>query len=183
MTANPKPSEAARRAAIKHRRETSTFWMAVHLLGSLKLAVLLLVTIAGAIAFATIMESKFDSAVARYYIYNAAWFNVWLLVLGAESSLRRLHPLAVAEEAPRLRHHARGHHPHADGAVVGRIRCGFEAFVTLDKTKPPENRLILHDDILTIGTSDGVRGEIPFDTELRPPTEARPFTLPLEARR
>ena len=73
MTANPKPStEAERRAAIKHRRETSTFWMAIHLLGSLNLAVVLLMTIAGAIAFATIMESKFDSAVARYYIYNAA---------------------------------------------------------------------------------------------------------------
>ena len=80
MTANPKPSapstEAQRRAAIKERRENSTFWMAIHLLGSLNLAVVLIITIAGAIAFATVMESKFDSAVARYYIYDAAWFNV-----------------------------------------------------------------------------------------------------------
>ena len=72
MTANPKSSASAaetqRRAAIKHRRETSTFWMAIHLLGSLNLAVILLITIAGAIGFATIMESKFDSKVAAYYI-------------------------------------------------------------------------------------------------------------------
>ena len=80
MTAKPKPSaEAQRRAEIKQRRETSAFWMAVHLLGSLNLAVILLITIAGAIAFATIMESKFDTAVARYYIYDAVWFNFWLL--------------------------------------------------------------------------------------------------------
>jgi len=180
MTANPKPSaEAARRAAIKHRRETSTFWMAIHLLGSLKLAVILLITIAGAIAFATVMESKFDSAVARYYIYNAAWFNVWLLAL----ALNLL--CAAFTRWPWQKKHVGFVLTHAGiilmltGAVVGRI-WGFEAFVTLDKTKPPENRLIMHEDILTIDTSSGVRGQVPFDTEMRPPTEARPFSLPLE---
>ena len=35
------------------------------------------------------------------------------------------------------------------GAVIGRT-FGFEAFVTLDKTKPPENRLFMHDTMLTI---------------------------------
>lgn len=180
MTANPKPSaEAARRAAIKHRRETSTFWMAIHLLGSLKLAVILLITIAGAIAFATIMESKFDSAVARYYIYNAAWFNVWLLAL----ALNLL--CAAFTRWPWQKKHVGFVLTHAGiilmltGAVVGRI-WGFEAFVTLDKTKPPENRLVMHEDILTIDTSSGIRGQVPFDTEMRPPTEARPFSLPLE---
>ena len=82
MTANPKPSaEAERRAAIKRRRGTSAFWMAVHLLGSLNVAVILLVTIAGMIAFATIMESKFDTAVARCYIYDNPLFTLWLVVL------------------------------------------------------------------------------------------------------
>ena len=65
------------------------------------------------------------------------------------------------------------------GAVIGHT-LGFEAFVTLDKTKPPESRLVMHEDILTVGTSNGVRGQMPFDTEMHPPTEARPFTLPLE---
>ena len=183
MTATPpaaKPAtEAKRRAAIKRRRETSTFWMAVHLLGSLNLAVILLITIAGAIAFATVMESKFDSAVARYYIYNAAWFNVWLLAL----ALNLL--CAAFTRWPWQRKHAGFVITHAGiilmltGAVVGRI-WGFEAFVTLDKTRPPEHRLIMHEDILTIETSHGVRGQMPFDSELHPPTEARPLTLPLE---
>jgi hypothetical protein len=183
MTANPKPSapitEAQRRAAIKHRRETSTFWMAIHLLGSLNLAVVLLITIAGAIAFATIMESKFDSAVARYYIYNAAWFNVWLLGL----ALNLL--CAAFTRWPWQRKHLGFVVTHAGiilmltGAVIGKT-LGFEAFVTLDKTKPPEDRLIMHEDILTVDTSGGVRGQMPFDIEMHPPTEARPFSLPLE---
>ena len=180
MTANPKPSaEATRRAAIKRRRETSTFWMAIHLLGSLNLAVILLITIAGAIAFATVMESKFDSAVARYYIYNAAWFNVWLMALAVNLFC------AAFTRWPWQKKHIGFVVTHAGiilmltGAVIGRT-LGFEAFVTLDKTKPPEDRLVMHEDILSIGTSSGLRGQMPFDTEMRPPTEARPFTLPLE---
>ena len=180
MTANPKTSaEAERRAAIKQRRETSTFWMAIHLLGSLNLAVVLIMTIAGAIAFATVMESKFDSAVARYYIYNAAWFNVWLLVL----ALNLL--CAAFTRWPWQRKHIGFVVTHAGiilmltGAVIGRI-FGFEAFVTLDKTKPPESRLFMHENLLTIETSGGVSGQMPFDVEMHPPTEARPFSLPLE---
>ncbi len=180
MTANPKPpTEATRRAAIKHRRETSTFWMAVHLLGSLKLAVFLLISIASAVAFATIMESRFDTDVARYYIYDAAWFNLWLLLL----ALNLL--CAALTRWPWQRKHVGFVTTHAGiilmltGAVVGRI-WGFEAFVTLDKTKPPEHRLISKEHVLTIGTADGARGELPFDPTVRPPTEARSFVLPLE---
>ncbi|HEX4140558.1 MAG TPA: hypothetical protein VHY09_09440 [Candidatus Methylacidiphilales bacterium] len=180
MTANPKPSaEAARRAAIKHRRETSAFWMAVHLLGSLNVAVVLLVTIAAMIAFATIMESRFDTAVARYYIYDNPLFTLWLVVL----ALNLL--CAALTRWPWQRKHVGFVVTHAGiilmltGAMVGRA-WGFEAFVTLDKTKAPAHQLITKDDVLTIGTSDGLRGEIPFDIDIRPPTEARPFTLPLE---
>ncbi len=60
------------------------------------------------------------------------------------------------------------------------ITIGFEAFVTLDKTKPPEDQLFTKDNVLLIGTSNGERGEMPFDTEMRPPTEEHPFKLPLE---
>ncbi len=135
MTANPKPSaEAARRAAIKHRRETSAFWMAVHLLGSLNVAVVLLVSIAGMIAFATFMESRFDTAVARYYIYDNPLFTAWLIVL----VLNLL--CAAFTRWPWQRKHVGFVVTHAGiilmltGAMVGRA-WGFEAFVTLDKTK------------------------------------------------
>ncbi len=68
------------------------------------------------------------------------------------------------------------------GAMVGRA-WGFEAFVTLDKTKPPEHQLITKEDVLTIGTSEGQRGEMPFDITIRPPTESAPFTLRSKIRR
>jgi hypothetical protein len=180
MTANPKPSaEAQRRAAIKHRRETSAFWMAIHLLGSLNVAVILLATIAGLIAFATIMESKFDTTVARYYIYDNPLFMVWLLFL----ALNLL--CAAFTRWPWQRKHLGFVVTHAGiilmlaGAVIGKT-LGFEAFVTLDKTKPPESRLVMHEDILTVDTSGGIRGQVPFDVAMHPPTEARPFSLPLE---
>jgi len=70
-------------------------------------------------------------------------------------------------------------HPDAHWRVIGKT-VGFEAFVTLDKTKPPENRLLMHDNVLTIDSSNGVRGQMPFDVEMHPPTEARPFSLALE---
>ena len=180
MTANPKPSaEALRRAEIRQRRKTSVTWTAIHLLGSLNLAVILLITIAGAIAFATVMESKFDSKVAAYYIYNAVWFNFWLMAL----ALNLL--CAALTRWPWQRKHLGFVITHAGiillltGAVVGKT-CGFEAFVTLDKTKPPESRLFMRDNILTIATSNGIRGEMPLDTEMHPPTEKHPLVLPLE---
>jgi hypothetical protein len=180
MTAHPKPSaEALRRAEIRRRRKSSVAWTAIHLLGSLNLAVILLITIAGAIAFATVMESKFDSKVAAYYIYNAVWFNFWLMAL----ALNLL--CAALTRWPWQRKHLGFVMTHAGiillltGAVVGKT-CGFEAFVTLDKTKPPESRLFMKDNILTIATSSGIRGEMPLDTEMHPPTEKHPLVLPLE---
>src|SRR5438552_3427409 len=74
-------AERARREAIGHRQQVSTFWKSVHRLGSLKMAVVLLITIAVAIGTATFMESKFTSKVAHYYIYHAPWFTGWLILL------------------------------------------------------------------------------------------------------
>jgi hypothetical protein len=180
MTAHPKPSaELQRRAEIRRRRKASVFWTAVHLLGSLNLAVFLLITIAAAIGFATVMESKFDSKVAAYYIYNAVWFNFWLMAL----ALNLL--CAALTRWPWQRKHLGFVVTHAGiitllaGAVIGKT-LGFEAFVTLDKTKPPESRLFMKDNILTIATSGGFRGEMPIDIDLHPPTEKHPLVLPLE---
>ena len=180
MTANPKPSaEAQRRAEIKRRRETSTFWAAIHIMGSLNVAVILLATIAGLIAFATVMESKFDTAVARYYIYDNPLFMLWLLVL----ALNLL--CAAFTRWPWQKKHLGFVVTHAGiilmltGGVVGRV-FGFEAYVTLDKTKGPESRLVMHEDVLTVAAPDGVRWQMPFNVTIHPPTEAKPVILPIE---
>jgi hypothetical protein len=180
MTAPPKPSaEALRRAEIRQRRKNSVLWTAVHLLGSLNLAVFLLITIAGAIAFATIMESKFDTPVAAYYIYNAVWFDFWLLGL----ALNLL--CAALTRWPWQRKHLGFVVTHAGiilmliGAVVGKTD-GFEAFVTLDKTKPPESRLFTKQNVLTVETMNGTRWQMPINLDVHPPSAKRPLLLPIE---
>jgi hypothetical protein len=50
-------------------------------LASLRLALLLLAVIIIADAAGTIYESEFSAEVARAYIYEAWWFNIWLLIL------------------------------------------------------------------------------------------------------
>jgi hypothetical protein len=181
MTAPPQPSaEALRRAEIRRRRKGSVAWTAIHLLGSLNLAVFLLITIAGAIAFATVMESKFDTPVAAYYIYNAVWFDFWLLGLALNLFC------AALTRWPWQRKHLGFVVTHAGiillllGAVIGKT-FGFEAFVTLDKTKGPENRLVTKENILTVDTMSGRRWQMPFNLQVRPPTEARPLSLPIES--
>ena len=74
-------TEKERREHIENRRRNSTLWQFIHLCGSLKLAVILLTSIAVACAVATIYESKFNAQVAQAYIYKAPWFIFWLGVL------------------------------------------------------------------------------------------------------
>src|SRR4029450_11643052 len=50
---------------------------------SLKLAVVLLAVLIVAAVAGTIYESSFDAKVARAYVYGAPWFNLWLILLGA----------------------------------------------------------------------------------------------------
>ena len=125
------------------------------------------------------MESRFDSKVAAYYIYNAVWFNFWLLALGLNLLC------AALTRWPWQRKHLGFVVTHAGiillltGAVIGKT-LGFEAFVTLDKTKPPESRLFLRDNIITLATSAGIKGQMPLETDLHPPTVKSPLVVPLE---
>ncbi len=180
MTTPPKPSaEALRRSQIRQRRKESVLWTAVHILGSLNLAVFLLITVAAAIAFATVMESKFDTPVAAYYIYDAVWFDFWLMAL----ALNLL--CAAFTRWPWQRRHLGFVITHAGiilmllGAVIGKS-AGFEAFVTLDKTKPPEQRLFTKQNILTIETMAGARWQMPINLEVHTPTPRHPLVLPIE---
>src|SRR5206468_12276186 len=50
---------------------------------SLKLAVVLLAVIIVAAIAGTLYESSFDAKVSRAYVYGAPWFNLWLVLLGA----------------------------------------------------------------------------------------------------
>ena len=65
------------------------------------------------------------------------------------------------------------------GAVIGKT-LGFEAYVTLDKTKGPENRLFTKQNILTVDTMSGMRWQMPLNLQVHPPTLNHPLVLKIE---
>ena len=74
-------SKEERKKLAEDRCARSVVWRMTYALGSLDLAILLLLSLAGVCAVATFLESGFSARVARAYVYNAPWFNVWLLLL------------------------------------------------------------------------------------------------------
>src|SRR5437879_6757679 len=78
---------------------------------SLKLAVVLLAVLIVAAIAGTIWESSFDAKVARAYVYRAPWFNLWLVLLGANLAV------SAFSRWPWRKHHlafhnaSRHHHP------------------------------------------------------------------------
>lgn len=53
------------------------------LLCSLRFAVMIITGIAGALAAGTFLESYYDTKTASYFVYRAPWFQILLLMLGA----------------------------------------------------------------------------------------------------
>src|SRR6266404_9733606 len=141
-------------------RSTSSrpHWMrhrAFKFFASVKLAVVLLaVLIIGAIS-GTIYESSFDAKVARAYVYGAPWFNLWLILLGANLTVSAL------SRWPWKKHHVAFLVTHLGiitlltGSLIGRI-WGIEGTITLFKGEPPSNRLLVDEHQLRVHDSDGV---------------------------
>lgn len=73
----------------------SLFWF----ICSVKLAVVVIVALTGALITATIMESLYDTPTAQYWVYQSAWFHGILLLLGVEILLVAL------SRIPWKRHH------------------------------------------------------------------------------
>ena len=121
-------------------------------LSSLKLAVILLMVLIVATAIGTIYESRFDAKVARAYIYEAPWFNVWLIFLGVNLAF------AAFSRYPWKKHHTGFVITHAGiitlliGAVVGRV-WGIEGTMTIFVGHEPSNRLVI--DTQEVRTQNG----------------------------
>lgn len=170
---------AERKALIFRRRKESAFWAIVAMLGSLKFAVILLVTIAIAISVATIVESRFDTPVAQHYIYKAPWFLAWLFLLCINLAA------AALSRWPWQKKHTGFVITHAGiillliGSVVGML-WGFEAYVTLRTDGPARDRLHAGESVLKIQSArDGGIDQMDFPVEAYLPTEQDPATFPL----
>jgi len=168
-----------RQKLATERRTRSLVWRSVYAMGSLDLAILLLLSLAGVCAVATFLESGFSARVARAYVYQAPWFNVWLLLLGLNLSC------SAATRWPWERKHAGFVITHAGilvllaGALLGRAK-GFEGSVDLAKGAPPAREVLLDRPRLTVESpATGQLFSTPFDPEVRPPRPDRPRLLPL----
>jgi hypothetical protein len=143
---------------------------------SVKLAMLLLAVLIAAIIAGTLYESSFDARVARAYIYEAVWFNFWLLLLAANlicSAFSRM---------PWKRHHTGFLLTHLGiivllaGALIGRI-WGVEGSMTLFKGDPPNNLLTVDQHVLQV--IDGNNGSQTVALEMinRHPSPDKPWPL------
>jgi len=143
---------------------------------SLKLAVVLLaVLIAGAIV-GTLYESSFDAKVARSYVYGAPWFNVWLVLLGANLTVSAL------SRWPWKKYHSAFLITHLGiitlliGSLVGRI-LGVEGTITLFKGEAPTNRLLVDQHQLRVHDIDGIIKGYPAEFLHHPPSPQHPKNL------
>jgi len=147
---------------------------------SLKLAVVLLAVLIVAAIAGTIWESSFDAKIARAYIYGAPWFNLWLVLLGANLACSAL------SRWPWRKHHLAFLITHLGiitlliGSLIGRI-WGVEGTITLFKGDPPTNRLLVNERQLRVQDVDGVVKGYPAEFLHHPPTPQHPRDLGLLA--
>src|SRR6266487_6787279 len=143
---------------------------------SLKLAVVLLAVIIVAAIAGTFYESSFDAKVARAYVYGAPWFNLWLVLLGANLACSAL------SRWPWRKHHLAFLITHLGiitlliGSLIGRI-WGVEGTITLFKGEPPTNRLLVDERQLRVHDVDGIAKGYPAEFLHHPPTPRRPRDL------
>jgi hypothetical protein len=143
---------------------------------SLKLAVVLLAVIIVAAIAGTVYESSFDAKVARAYVYGSPWFNLWLILLGANLACSAL------SRWPWRKHHLAFLITHLGiitlliGSLIGRI-WGIEGTITLFKGEPPTNRLLVDERQLRVHDVDGIVKGYPAEFLHHPPTPQHPRDL------
>ena len=143
---------------------------------SLKLAVVLLAVLIVAAIAGTIYESSFDAKVARAYVYGAPWFNLWLVLLGANLAC------SAFSRWPWRKHHLAFLITHLGiitlliGSLIGRI-WGVEGTITLFKGEPPTNRLLVNERQLRVHDVDGIVKGYPAEFLHHPPTPQHPRDL------
>jgi hypothetical protein len=143
---------------------------------SLKLAVVLLAVLIVASIAGTIYESSFDAKVARAYIYRAPWFNLWLVLLGANLAVSAL------SRWPWRKHHVAFLVTHLGiitlltGSLIGRI-WGIEGTITLFQAEPPSNRLLVDEHQLRVHDSDGIIKGYRAEFLHHPPSPEHPREL------
>ena len=117
---------------------------------------------------------------ARAYVYGAPWFNIWLVLLGANLACSAL------SRWPWRKHHTAFLITHLGiitllfGSLIGRI-WGIEGTITLFKGEPPTNRLLVNERQLRVHDIDGMVKGYPAEFLHHPPSPQHPRDLGLLA--
>ena len=179
-TSAPSPKRPLSRVAmIAERQRRSLIWRVIHLLGSLKLALVLLATIAIAIATATFTEAHFDAAVARAWIYKAPWFIAWLgvLCINLFSVTLTRWPWQKKHTGFIITHY--GIIILLIGAVIG-SKLGFEGNITLRTDGQGQRKIVTDRSCIQIESpADSYLYLMPLDTRFMHPSVASPTYLPV----
>ncbi len=143
---------------------------------SVKLAVILLSVLIVASIVGTLYETSFDAKVARAYIYNAWWFDLWLTVLCVNLAC------AAFSRMPWKRHHTGFLVTHLGiiillvGAMIGR-GWGIEGTMTLHKGEAPDNQLLVDQRVLRVEEPGSETRQYPVEIIGRHPSPSRPWSL------
>jgi hypothetical protein len=143
---------------------------------SLQLALLLLAVLIVASIVGTIYESRLTAEVARAYIYEAWWFNLWLLLL-----VLNLATVAFSR-MPWRQSHTGFLLTHLGiiillfGAFIGKI-FGIEGSITLFENRDPVSTLLINEKQLRISVGDGAVERLPVGIIHRLPTPEKPRSL------
>jgi len=170
-------AEQSRREMIATRKDRSVAWRVIHTLGSLKLALLVLASIAISIGTATFYENIFGTKLAHADIYKSWWFTALLVLLCANLFAVTL------TRWPWQRKHLGFVVTHYGiitllaGAMIG-SHYGFEGNVTLHKGGNPLDRITTSRSMVQIESPSGGGFAIrPFDATAARPSEQRPVIL------
>ncbi len=177
---SPLSADTLHHRLVEERRNQSTLWQIVHVLGSLKLAILLLAILAIACAIATFTEANFNTKIAQATIYKAPWFIFWLALLCVN-----LFSVTLTRW-PWQRKHLGFVITHYGiitlliGALIGSA-WGFEGNVILRTDTGPASRVITNRNAIQVESPlDGRVYRRAFDPEVTPPSpnHLRHFSVP-----
>ncbi len=153
-------------------------WRFIYLFGSLKMAMWLFIVIIIASAAGTLYESRFDAQIARYYVYQAPWFTVWLVLLCITLAC------ATFTRLPWKKRHTGFVITHLGiiillmGGMIGR-HFGIEGSITLRVGEPAQRHMVTQQMALNFWGSDGDLYLVDFPVNVNPPSEHRPRRVSL----
>jgi len=143
-------------------------------LSSLKLAVVVLLTLAAILAAGTIIESMHDTATARHYVYGTAWFGAVLFFLGLNVLF------AALSRWPFKKHHTGFLITHLGiililiGSMVTLLR-GYEGQVVFEEGETARRMTLEEPQLFLLDPETKKLEEVAAPFRFNPPTLEEPF--------